>query len=304
MKRLLLVVALVLVFCFSKAQRYGVVINSCSFKESCVLLKNFSDTGLWQIGTPSKSFFYQAGNGVGGLVTDSINNYAPNKNEYFDVRFKNNDLNIRLSFWHRFDTDSLADGGYIEASYDNGITWQDIHQYDTNNLPIFINTVGFYDESSALGNGKPGFSGKSKDTVLSIIEWVWNIPLKMAPDSIWLRFHFYSDSIDNGKEGWMIDRMETSYDEVWGGLDKSQNASRVKIYPNPGKGLYTLELLTVSNDSYELAVFDFQGKRLLRGSVDGQNPSSLDLTGFPDGMYFYILTENGTVVNSGKLIKE
>lgn len=303
MKRLLLIPFLILVSLTTQAQRQGVKIDSCSFKESCALVRNLSDTGLWQIGAASKVFFAQGGIGSSGLLTDSAKGYLPNKDEYVDVRFENFDLNIRLAFWHRFDTDTLADGGYIEVSYDQGITWQDIHQNDSNHQPIYMNVYGMYPESAALGNGKRGFSGRSADTVLSIIEWVWNIPLKTEPDSIWLRFHFYSDSLDNNKEGWMIDRMETSFDEVWG-FDDLTNPHRIKAYPNPGKGFYTLEYLTESLTNYELFVYDFQGKRVLNQTLNGQKYSELDLSEYPSGMYFYTLMEKGSVVYAGKLVKE
>lgn len=304
MKRLLLIPFLILLCFTSQAQYRGSIIDSCEFNEACVLLKNFSDTGLWQIGKPSKSFFNQAGGGVSGLLTDSVNTYSPNSHEYFDVQFENNYLGITFAFWHRFDTDTLADGGYIEVSYDQGITWQDIHQNDSNHEPMFMNVLGLYPESATLGNGKGGFSGRSADTVLTIIEWVWNFRLKTVPDSIWLRFHFYSDSVDNTREGWMIDRIETSYVDYGGGFDDLTNPHRIKAYPNPGNGIFTLEFLTESETWYELFVYDFQGKQILKQSLGGQKQSILDLSGFPSGMYFYTLVEKGSVVYSGKLVKE
>lgn len=302
MKRLLLIPFLILVSFSAQGQRQGVIIDSCGFHDSCSLVKNLSDTGLWQIGTPSKVFFAQGGNGNKALLTDSANNYPPNTHEYVDIHFESI-YNIRFAFWHRYDTDTLADGGYIEVSYDQGITWQDIHQYDSNNLPIYMNVFGLYPESAALGNGKGGFSGRSKDTVLTIIEWVWAIPLKMWPATIWLRFHFYSDSIDNNKEGWMIDRMETSFDEVWG-FDDLTNPHRIKAYPNPGNGLYTLELLTESEGNYELFVYDFKGKEIVKQALTGQKHASLDLSEYRSGMYFYTLVDEGKIVYADRLVKE
>jgi hypothetical protein len=306
MKRALLFFLFVSLYCATQAQVQAQVIklDSCDFKDSCSIVKNFSGNGLWQMGVPSKVFFNQATNGGRGLITDTANAYPPNSDEYVDVRFQNPPFNIRFAFWHRFDTDTLADGGYIEVSYDEGQSWQDIRQPDPNNHPIFMDMYGIYGSSSDLGNGKKGFSGRSGDTMLSIIEWVWDMPLKMKPASTWLRFYFYSDSNDNPKEGWMIDRMETSYFDPGGGFDDLANPHRIKAYPNPGNGVYMLEFLTESGSMYELVVYDFQGKEILKQAINGQKQAALDLSEYPSGMYFYTLMEEGKVVYADRLVKE
>jgi hypothetical protein len=84
---------------------------------------------IWQVGSPQKSFFNASYQNETPILTDTINTYPIHINNYFQITFPIFDSlygEVNLSFYHKYDTDSLIDGGIIELSYDGGISWINI----------------------------------------------------------------------------------------------------------------------------------------------------------------------------------
>ncbi|HTB31660.1 MAG TPA: T9SS type A sorting domain-containing protein [Bacteroidia bacterium] len=82
-----------------------------------------------------------------------------------------------------------------------------------------------------------------------------------------------------------------------------QNLQKVKIYPNPSKGIFNLSFSSLEN-SCKVKVYTLLGDEI-NSSVLGKNNSNfiLDLSAQPAGIYFYrILKDNGAFVGSGKLV--
>ena len=117
------------------------------------------DSSIWEIGQPNKSFFNSMYSGEKAIVTDSIGFYPDNCNDYFYIKipwvehFWGEGI---LSFFHKFDTDTLMDGGIIEISYDNGESWKNVLD---DNYHISTNFIGIYTDT--INGGEYGFSGKS-----------------------------------------------------------------------------------------------------------------------------------------------
>ncbi len=79
---------------------------------------------------------------------------------YFDLHVQNNIPNANLiEFWHKLDSDSLLDGGFIEVSKDTGLTWVNLLIEDSLNPQMTIMSENFYTFSDALYSGEKGFSG-------------------------------------------------------------------------------------------------------------------------------------------------
>lgn len=85
--------------------------------------------------------------------------------------------------------------------------------------------------------------------------------------------------------------------------DLSITSSDLLVYPNPSAGTFVFEYDFTGNDEdLQLKVFDTQGKTLLNQAFN--NKMTLDLNEFKDGVFFYTLTDNGKMLESGKLIKK
>ena len=98
---------------------------------------NPSAQNIWQIGAPQKIFFNSAYSVPNTIVTDTINFYPVNNQSSFDLYVGafnmggmwgwNYPLDIFIDFRHKYDTDTLIDGGYITVSWDK---WIDMDEYN------------------------------------------------------------------------------------------------------------------------------------------------------------------------------
>lgn len=77
----------------------------------------------------------------------------------------------------------------------------------------------------------------------------------------------------------------------------------IKIYPNPTKGLITVDITSLpDNVPASLSIYDIEGKCL--EYIDVQIPSNhLDLSSFPNGIYVLRVTA-GTKKTEWKIVKE
>jgi PKD repeat protein len=75
------------------------------------------------------------------------------------------------------------------------------------------------------------------------------------------------------------------------------------IYPNPGNGLFTLEINGETLKNAELSVYSLAGDLLLLlyGDLHGQSPQQIDLANVPPGIYFLRISA-GNYTSTRKLI--
>jgi subtilisin-like proprotein convertase family protein len=83
----------------------------------------------WQWGEPAGTFIDTANSGVNAWVTNLTGTYADLENSYvvspcFD--FSSLTLDPILSFAHIFNTESCCDEGWVDMSFDGGLTWQKV----------------------------------------------------------------------------------------------------------------------------------------------------------------------------------
>jgi hypothetical protein len=80
--------------------------------------------------------------------------------------------------------------------------------------------------------------------------------------------------------------------------------NQVNIYPNPSNGVFTIESSVVSHKLL-VEIYNVLGEKVFSQYSIPTTQYQIDLSSQPGGMYFYrLLTENGNIVASGKLIKE
>jgi len=62
--------------------------------------------------------------GSRSILTDSTVAYDTSNTSYFELEIPLIAHINELTFYHKYQTDSLLDGGYIEISYDSGANWK------------------------------------------------------------------------------------------------------------------------------------------------------------------------------------
>ena len=233
----------------------------------------------WQIGTPSKTHFNQAYSVPRAIVTDTLNSYPVNSLSTFTVKLYDpawgNIWNPRtwISFFHKYDTDTLHDGGYIEFSSDNGITWTNMA-----NISGFEYAPGGV--NPIIGNGNPAFTGRSYSTWNSSFTMMCYFPANL--DSICLlRFVFYSDNTPENREGWIIDDIHIST-EFCEGIQEKRNDNLISLSPVPVSDLLNIKY-PHNSQGCSVEIFDVTGEMVYRDyTFSGK---SVDVSTLPNGIY-------------------
>lgn len=281
-------------------------LDSCHFETPCSWIMIHNDTdNIWQIGTPQKPFFNTSYSSQNALVTDTIHPYATSNHSYFDLKVPDTLNffigNVILSFKHKFQTDTLIDGGYIEISNDGGYSWFNVIEDD----PVLaFNSENLYSQTDTLAGGIHGFSGTSDDWITTRIQWVWLALLKGTNEDKIIRFHFISDSVQTNKAGWMIDDILLSYVETPGGIsDLRHSGISIKLAPNPADYFIELDLEQNGSGPYALSVFNVLGQEVKTAGNIRSGKLRLDVSGLKSGVYFVQLKKEGEITGSGKFLK-
>jgi hypothetical protein len=287
---------------------------NCSFAQVWVLADadfdnsfgplTFSSNGnqIWQIGLPAKPFFDTSYSAPNAIMTDTINPYPVNN--VSSIILNNRDTSQsamypvhgrnKLSFLHKYQTTQNNDGCAVEVSY-NGTTWQNFLAdtfWQNNSWPgtsgqQFPDNSGMYSLTDTLFNFGYGFSGTSSGWVYSEIEWVWwvavtGINLLPMPDSMFIRFTFYSDSIAENLDGWMIDNISLTGQDPNGIEENLFQSTAIALHPQPSSGILNVTIKNRIN-SISYSVFDLEGRKVLSGSAG--NRFSIDVSKLHAGIY-------------------
>lgn len=240
--------------------------DSCEFESHCKLLVlDTSSSNIWQIGKSSKFFSDSFTSYLSTLVTDTLYPYPAKNHSYFDILIPNHrGSNLIVSFLHQFQTDTLIDGGYIEISYDSGKTWNNVVYEEEVHQPEVFATENLYAEQDTVAGGIPRFSGKSNGWVYTRIQWVWFFYLDFnPPDTLHMRFHFISDSMQTNKAGWMIDKILVSIAELPFSVDEINSGNPfIKIEPNPVEDVATIEFEHYPTEVLSLEIYNALGQKI------------------------------------------
>lgn len=300
MKNTTLFFALVLISIQSYSQFIdSLFLDTITFEEPYEFLSiDTSEQNIWQIGEPNKMFFDSAYSSNLAIVTDTINYYPINNNSFFDIKiseanFPSYGWLVFLEFTHKYDTDSLMDGGYISVSYDYGISWTNIINDESWNYSIIpfpgeYSGMNLYSENDVLFNGESGFSGNSGDWITT--EFGWHIEPESPPeftnmleDTTIIRFNFISDSINTNKEGWLIDHIRLISYGLMGSVDDLKKMN-FEIFPNP---VYDKFQLTFSENIQlqSFRIYSVNGELLLKQKASSTEIQFIDVSHLQSGMY-------------------
>ncbi len=232
----------ILIVRFSSAQIYTQYFDGADTSLYNAILIDIDTVGsnVWQIGTPQKIIFDRASTLPNAIVTDTINFYPSNDTSRFIAKIWLNFSNwgiFALQWKQKLDLDTAFDGGIIEYSIDTGKTWVNVF-----NNPFVYSFYGFQTANqNTLAGGEYAFSGTDstwRDIWLCFdLSWLqqfqWN-------DTVLFRFTFLSDSVNNNKEGWMIDNM-LSHITLIHTIKETEQDKYLNVYPNPASNIVHIQ---------------------------------------------------------------
>lgn len=234
---------------------------------------------IWQLGTPSKTIFNTAYSPPLALVTDTLNTYPNNNTSSFSFTVWTNCNWFSIFFWHKIHTDSLEDGGIIEYSIDGGTTWNNI-------INSGYTLWNFYSNSDTISSNsnKPGFTGT--------YNWISSgFDGPVLNNTVEYRFTFTSDSINNNKDGWIID--DISISGIMVGINEVIENSTIQVFPNPTSDFISVKISETTRFE-ELAIKDILGRTIVT-----TNHATINLAHLETGIYFAEIT-----TDKGKFTKQ
>jgi hypothetical protein len=253
---------------------------------------------LWQIGGTLKPVFSNTVTPVRGIMTDTMNTYPKNANDYFVMKIENPPPNFIIGLWHRYDMDSFHAGGIVEFSTDTGATWV--------NVVACAATENFYLSTDTVFNGKGAFTGKSNGEVYSRFQFITCIGVKSSATTcfyyqhiplLYFRFRFVSDTTTDSLSGWMIDSFQLQNPGCFpGAVERITKSNTIEIYPNPATNEITV---SASARIQEVAISDLLGQAVFSKAYNSKQVK-VDVANLAKGTYF--IKMNGTEVR--RFVKE
>ncbi|NLH53849.1 MAG: T9SS type A sorting domain-containing protein [Bacteroidales bacterium] len=277
--------------------------DECTFEFPCNYLKlEDGANNIWQIGTPLKTNFNSAYSPTHAIVTDTINPYPPSNHSSFILKAPVCYNNTFITFWHKFNTDSLIDGGYIEASFDKGQSWMNVIDSYTVCLGFMANNL--YSTFDTLKGGVKGFSGTSNGWIKTELWWVWYfMPKWVEPDTLFLRFNFISDNKLSNKDGWIIDDIMQYFFELVGAVPENEKTG-LSIAPNPLKEYTTLTISNSYGRNLSLIIYNQLGQVIRKMEAIKENEIQIRRGSLKPGIYFVELLDDSGIIAKDKLLVE
>ena len=306
MKQIYLITVMVLFSLQARAQYFEQYFDGADTSDyNSVKVEIETDSqNVWQIGPPQKTLFYSASTVPNAIITDTLITYPANDTSRFITKVAIWETwgIFALQWNQKIDMDAGNDGGMIEFSIDAGSTWENCI-----NNPYVYNFYGFDPENiDTLPGGEFAFSGT--DTSWRNIwlcfdySWLWDF---MGGDTVMFRYTFISDSVDNNRDGWMIDNLINQITWVHT-IATPELHAYLNVFPNPSNDIITVQL--AKRNEYHLIenmeLIDQTGKVVATWS---HIPTKFwfDTRQFPGGMYLLkvksnIKTETIPIVIAGK----
>lgn len=254
---------------------------------------------LWSIGSTSKSFFTALGPIAGGIMTDTINTYPVNANDWFTLKIQTPFLNPIIGFTHRYQTTSGMDGGIVEYSFDQGANWNNV----VGGCYSMVLTDTFYTSSDTLTDGTLAFSGSSNGWRVSRFQIFQGIPIKGLGCTtnwpLWIRFRFRSDANPESLDGWIISKLKIEMDNYGSGVASLSSYPSLNVYPNPVVGNYIYWPSLVSTSDLRLTIIDGTGRTIISAPYSNHT----NIQSLQQGIYFYHVTD-GVRHYAGRILRD
>jgi hypothetical protein len=263
----------------------------------------------WQVGHPSKTYFNTSWSLPLAIVTDTVNPYDVNLDCSFYFSFPTGYYGGAnyLQYMHMFDTDTLDDYGSVEVSYDHGLNWKVLKDSGCNDGSC---VMLFWRPDQVLSNAQQMAhviypSGHSNGWIRSTYIWWWWMPVDkhssdFPPDSIYIRFTFHSDNIQNNKEGWMIDNIITGIMDVGSGVNRYQKEFDVSVIPDPLKDI-SIVTFPAGLPACDFIIYDDLGRIIYIRHAGPGETLALRRSDLHPGICFWSLRSENKIYSTGRL---
>jgi hypothetical protein len=111
-------------------------------------------------------------------------------------------------------------------------------------------------------------------------------------DTILLRFRLFSDPFANGW-GWIIEDLKIN--PFVDAVEKVSSESPVKIYPNPGQGLFRMSAdpgINQAGRPMHYYIYNANGICISSGNLRGDMENVIDISDRPAGIYIIVLNRD------------
>lgn len=321
MKKTATLLALLLIT-FCKAQFNAFLeVDSTNFESnaSLVHLDFGAKKNIWQIGWPHKEFFGNAYSQPFAIMTDERLSYPIDNLSSFTVSIQPALAafipDVFIGFWHKFQTDSLKDGGYLEISLDSGAIWKNVILANSLEGVSIYGSTNFYSSSDTIQGGIPAFTGEQSQWKYSELFLQWILPVPPSPNhkyekrdlvtqKVMLRFNFKSDLIQTNKAGWIIDNLTIGIKDLVGSAPENTLSNfDVRFFPNPVNEQGLFQVFSKNDDrDFTLKIYNPSGQVVISTVMDKNNQFIIKTKGLIAGMYFYEVTNKKGNSQSGKII--
>lgn len=267
--------------------------------DTSIIVLDTTGCGIWQIGNTNKTVFspvdtiYRR-----GIMTDTVGHYPINSNNSFSIKIFNTPPNLLIKIWHKFQTDSLHDGGIIELSSDTGRTWINIIPCPISGSVLELFNFLDYD---TLASGINAFSGNSGGEVLTEFQFFNCIGVRLMSSPCsgssyfnfsqtnFIRFRFYSDSVADTLSGWMIDSIKIVNPSCEPGKVQNIKNKTVEIFPNPTTD--EINIKTTNTQPYTISLYNMLGQQVYSITTN-KDQQPIDVSRLPAGVYHICITND------------
>lgn len=289
--KILLICITIMISSICSAQSYLQYFDGADTTEwgSLFMEIDSNTTNIWQIAMPSKTIFDSSATYPNAIITDSINYYPANNSSSFTMDIPLEDFGwgiLALQWSQKLDMDSGFDGGLIEFSTDEGLSWESVF----NNEYVY-NFYGYEEENfDTLTTGDFAFSGT--DSTWKNIWLCFETSWLDWEESLSFRFTLKTDSVEGNKEGWVMDNF-SAYITVIHTVNEETQEEYMLVGPNPSNG--RIEINTKKNNEYHIIerieVLNSNGAIVKEYGVSPVK-FAIDISDQPDGIYFIKIKTN------------
>lgn len=290
MKRHLLIS--ILLFCtlnlFAQYAQY--FDDTTQYSGTIVVSIDTSSSNIWQVGPPQKIVFDSAATLPNVIVTDTLNTYPINNESSFQFTIVAEPWSYgiyAIQWKQKLDMDHGEDWAIVEFKADQDSVWQ--NAFDN---PYVYNFYGFDSLNvDTMPNGEMAFTGT--DSSWSDIWFCFsNSYIGYGTGILSARFRFVSDSVDSGKDGWMIDNI-IGRETIRHTVAEVEQTEYLKVYPTNTTGRVHIEAKKLQEYHIieQLEVYNLNGERV-RYFENVPTKFFIDIEDQPAGTYLMKIRTN------------
>ncbi|UCG28612.1 MAG: T9SS type A sorting domain-containing protein [Bacteroidales bacterium] len=272
------------------------------FESSADYWKTNGTNSSWQYGIPAGATINTAASGSNAWMTNLSGDYNANETSYvYSPVFDLSGLDypaVEIKVW--WDSEDLFDGTCLQYSDDSSKTWHTLMKstdylwYNRSDIATLLNITG----SGKGWSGDDAF-GTGSD------EWVTVRAPITGPDNFsFVRFRFtFASNDDYQNDGFAFDDFKIYSDPVAGTDFFEAGIEEILVYPNPGKGIFTLTGALGYRTDLVVEVLNLNGRIIMTREFPGTEylNERIDLSSCPKGIYF-LRIKAGTHLKYQKII--